>query len=87
MLKNNIIFRLLLISICIFAIFIRIYWACQQNELDQDEYYTVLAANNKTEILGNNFKDFIDDFTNISEKNYIKLFSLEIKALKTVWTI
>lgn len=82
MLKNNIVFHLLLISICIFAIFIRIYWACQQNELDQDEYYTILAANNKTEILGNNFKDFIDDFTNISGKELYEIIFFGDKSVK-----
>ena len=82
MLKNNIIFRLLLIFICVFAIFVRIYWACWQNELDQDEYYTVLAANNRTEILGNNFKDFIDDFTNISGKELYKIIFFGDKSVK-----
>ena len=36
MLANNKIFRLLLILICVFAISVRIYWASQQNELDQE---------------------------------------------------
>ena len=60
----------------------RLYWAYQQNELDQDEYYTVLAANNKTEILGNNFKDYIDDFTNISGKELYKIIFFGDKSVK-----
>lgn len=82
MLKNNIIFRLLLIFVCIFAIFVRLYWAYQQNELNQDEYYTVLVANNKTEILGNNFKDYIDDFKNISGKELYKIIFFGDKSVK-----
>mgnify|MGYP004598001401 CR=1 FL=1 len=82
MLKNNIIFRLLLIFVCIFAIFVRLYRAYQQNELDQDEYYTVLVANNKTEILGNNFKDYIDDFKNISGKELHKIIFFGDKSVK-----
>lgn len=82
MLENNKIFRLLLIFICIFAILVRIYWASRQNELDQDEYYTVLAANNKTNILGNNFKDFIDDFTNIGGEELYKIIFFGDKSIK-----
>ena len=82
MLANNKIFRLLLILICVFAISVRIYWASQQNELDQDEYYTVLAANNKTNILGNNFKDFISDFSNISGKELYKIIFFGDKSVK-----
>ena len=82
MLANNKIFRLLLILICVFAISVRIYWASQQNELDQDEYYTILAANNRTNILGNNFKDFISDFSNISGKELYKIIFFGDKSVK-----
>lgn len=82
MLANNKVFRLLLILICVFAISVRIYWASQQNELDQDEYYTILAANNRTEILGNNFKDFISDFSNISGKKLYKIIFFGDKSVK-----
>lgn len=82
MLANNKIFRLLLILICVFAISVRIYWASQQNELDQDEYYTILDANNRTEILGNNFKDFISDFSNISGKELYKIIFFGDKSVK-----
>lgn len=82
MLANNKIFRLLLILICVFAMSVRIYWASQQNELDQDEYYTILAANNRTEILGNNFKDFISDFSNISGKELYRIIFFGDKSVK-----
>ena len=73
MLNNNKVFYISIVFICIFSIFIRLYWAYQQNGLNHDEYAGILYANCNSEFLNDGFNSFLGKVNNVSGKDLLKI--------------
>ena len=82
MLNNNKVFYISIVFICIFSIFIRLYWAYQQNGLNHDEYAGILYANCNSEFLNDGFNSFLGKVNNVSGKDLLKIVFFGVSEVK-----